>query len=706
MVFSSGRSSANVKVLQDSVQRATSNINNSRPPEDAAKPPVEFFVDMNFKPINPLPYDTDNPWFVPSTAEDRQRRNPEVLLASNLSGEVVRGAIHTYVTVNDGNKTKVAVLADKNANASKPTKRQQKQIDDLKRQLKRLGLSHLLTQGGGGGGGVGGMPGGGFGGGKSVGGGMMGAGPGGLGMGPGGMAGGGIGGGKGLPGGPGGGGFGGGFSGGSMLGNAPGQRLPGMVRRMEYVDLDKIGDQTLAETLEPVRMIVINGSFPYRKQLEEFRSKLRKRSVTELMSLIESGEATFSFQGFVVERRVLKLDGTEVSPWQDYTKEMIENLTAMYSKAKDFQMEDQRLQEYGMINEGLVASRPQLARDAKYPPISVDSLNKAIESMDKQLTPEMKRPMTDLARKLKGGKGAFNPFNPFAPFKEEEEQPEKPVQTKPGDKTNSSEDPDADLVVPEHVLVRLIDFVQPGFSYEYRIKVKMTNPNYKQTKLVAYPALAKPEYLIASDWSVVPKVDVPGETLWYAVEPRADAEKVSLQLQKWIDYINPQSELSSTPIGVGDWSVSERETTYRGDFIGRYANVRVPVWSTENENYEFAHVRKGGSTVPVDFSTGTRSSSPAILVDFAGGKGHITKIGDRQVREDLPLELLVLNSDGKLILRNSVDDEENKERSAREEEWHEWINKVRSGNAGRQQQLTVPGQGPGGTSGLGGKGGR
>ncbi|CAN5605940.1 hypothetical protein BH10PLA2_BH10PLA2_18980 [soil metagenome] len=233
MVFSSGRSSANVKVLQDSAQRANSNITNSRPPEDAAKPPVEFFVDMNFKPIDPLPYDTDNPWFVPSTAEDRQRRNPEVLLASNLSGEVVRGAIHIYLTLNEGNKTKVAVLADKVAVIRKLSAKNQKKLDDYLKQLKRLGLANQLNQGGGAG--MSGMgPGGGFGGGKSMSGGMMGAGPGlgngpGLGMNnPGGIGGGG---GKGM-GGPAGGGFGGGFNGGSMLGGTPGQRLPGMVRRM------------------------------------------------------------------------------------------------------------------------------------------------------------------------------------------------------------------------------------------------------------------------------------------------------------------------------------------------------------------------------------------------------------------------------------------------------------------------------------------
>src|SRR5262249_15040718 len=55
--------------------------------------------------------------------------------------------------------------------------------------------------------------------------------------------------------------------------------------------------------------------------------------------------------------------------------------------------------------------------------------------------------------------------------------------------------------LPEYCLVRLIDEnVQAGFSYQYRIQVKMLNPSFKRRDLVAYDSLAdKPE--IEGVWS-------------------------------------------------------------------------------------------------------------------------------------------------------------------------------------------------------------
>src|SRR5262249_33560162 len=46
--------------------------------------------------------------------------------------------------------------------------------------------------------------------------------------------------------------------------------------------------------------------------------------------------------------------------------------------------------------------------------------------------------------------------------------------------------------VPEYVLVRFFDFtIKPGETYEYRVQVRMANPNYQRTRDVAYPELAK-----------------------------------------------------------------------------------------------------------------------------------------------------------------------------------------------------------------------
>lgn len=701
MVFSSGRASANAKVLMDKNQQATNALQTSRPPEDASKPPAEFFLDLSFARVDPVPYDTDGPWFVPTTLEDNRRRNPEILLAANLKPTLVLGGIPSYITRTNGKDLQVLALMDKAVAKGKLSPRQKKQVEQYQRLLKQHGLN--IPQGAAGPGGLGGAMGGGF---AGMGAGMAGGGmPGMAGGGRGGFGGGmgmGMGGAPPGMGGPGGGGkFGG--------GDGPGGAMGGMAarsgittRRLEFIDLDKADTQKLAQDVRPVRMVVIDGSFPYRKQLEEFRSKLRKRSLTELMSLIDSGEAAFEFRGFEVQRKTYAPDGTVKEDWRDRTQAMIDDLNAIKALAVDFEANDPKLQEYGMLNDGLVAPRPMLARDAKYPPVDVKALDESIKAMDKLMKPDSKRPASDLARKLKGGKGVFNPFNPFNPFQFDEQENNAPPANKlpaQGGKEaekNPSEDPDADLMIPDNVLVRLLDLVQPGYTYEYRIKVKMANPNYKRTKDLAYAALGKEPELKAGEWTMVSKIDVPVEAFWYAVDSRPVGDQVNLQMHRWVDYTVPTSDMvDSRGVAVADWSVLEREPTHRGEYIGRIANVEVPIWSVENETYELARNARKQTRIPIDFSAKDSRSRTAVLVDFDGGKGHTIRSGEKQIREDLPLELLVLNPDGKLILRNSVDDEENTERKERDTETKDWVAQVKNGAVNRQR-LMQQGGGMGG----------
>jgi hypothetical protein len=704
-VIGSGRASANAKVLLDKTQQANNAIQSSQPTDDVAKPPEEFLLEIKNTPIDPIAYDTKNPWFVISTIEDLKRRNPEVLMARELKPELVRAGIPSYILGPGGKQ--IMVLSRKNVASNKLTEKQKKRIAAQQKLLKQYGLS-----GQGSGGGMAGMGGGFSGPGGPGGSGGLGgfSGPGGDGR-PGGPAGGmsgmpgGFSGPGGMPGASGGagagkGGFGGGGLGG-MLGNTPGQRQPGTALRLEPIDIDKVNDQTtLAQEIRPFRLVVINGSFPYRKELEEFRSKLRKHSLTELMSLIDSGEAKFAFQGFEVQRRIYGPDGKVKLDWHDRTKEMIDTINGIRALAVDFEADDEKLKEYGILTSGLIAPLPMLApeRNTRYPPLDIKGIDDAISNLNKQMKPDSKRPASDLARKLRGGdkdKSVFNPFDPFAPI-DLDEQPateaNKPAAAPRDPEKAASDDADADLFIPDNVLVRLVDVVEPGFTYEYRIKVKMANPNYNQPKNVAYAALAKPKQLVANDWSLVPKIDVPLDTFWYAVDSRADPEKVNLQMHRWVDYTQPSTDMSaSTAVPVADWSILEKEQTWRGDYIGRMANVELPIWSIENETYEMYHVKGRQSRIPVDFAVKEAGAkSPAILVDFNGGKKSTAKGWGKTLTEDVPLELLVLNPDGKLVLRNSVDDEENTERSTRETEWKEWVTKVKMGQAGRQRGAAGP----------------
>src|SRR5262249_3772368 len=83
--------------------------------------------------------------------------------------------------------------------------------------------------------------------------------------------------------------------------------------------------------------------------------------------------------------------------------------------------------------------------------------------------------------------------------------------------------------------------------------------------------------------------------------------------------------------------------------------------------------------IPVDFSTNPR----ALLVDFEGGKGQLMNFrrpGDKidsKVLDDSSVELLVMTEDGRLLVRNSKVDNDNKERGDRSREWKDLITRVK-----------------------------
>ena len=80
-------------------------------------------------------------------------------------------------------------------------------------------------------------------------------------------------------------------------------------------------------------MAIVTGTFPYKEQLEQFRVAMRKRNLSELMSLVESQEAKFEFAGFDIERRVLKLDGKLVKDWVKYDTQMLNALKYYFARA-------------------------------------------------------------------------------------------------------------------------------------------------------------------------------------------------------------------------------------------------------------------------------------------------------------------------------------------------------------------------------------
>jgi hypothetical protein len=279
--------------------------------------------------------------------------------------------------------------------------------------------------------------------------------------------------------------------------------------------------------------------------------------------------------------------------------------------------------------------------------------------------------------------------------------------------------------MPEHVLVRFLDLtVRPGHAYEYRIRVKMANPNYGKKGEVAFSKLAKEKELVAPEWSGTEgkPVRVPDSQFFYAVDEKpsgrdwpeligdtyrqpANKERAAIQVHRWLPTLPGDKDQP-----VGNWVLLERALVHRGETIGRGENVEVPVWSMAQEADVLAAPLRGVRSqqrVPIDFRIHPRDAvTPAVLVDIDGGQIDSQKVKDRQLPSDrAPVQLLVLAPDGKLIARNSHDDMQDETRQEIHRNWRQWIQDARQGRKTTGTKLFNEGGLPRGGPGKPGNGG-
>src|SRR5262249_33255667 len=88
-------------------------------------------------------------------------------------------------------------------------------------------------------------------------------------------------------------------------------------KKLRQTPIDRVKDSdVLATQVQPTRMAIVAGAFPYKKQVEEFRSRLGLRSDEEVLAeqaqeKDRDGRArpAFRFLGVIVERRELDADG-------------------------------------------------------------------------------------------------------------------------------------------------------------------------------------------------------------------------------------------------------------------------------------------------------------------------------------------------------------------------------------------------------------
>ena len=254
--------------------------------------------------------------------------------------------------------------------------------------------------------------------------------------------------------------------------------------------------------------------------------------------------------------------------------------------------------------------------------------------------------------------------------------------------------PESDSPERDHLLIRFFDTdILPGWTYQYRLRVKIKNPNFGR-KDVARPDDARKEILTGEWVAIRDRVRVTSELNLYATDPvkyhdtvrdkykdqavfrlmdNKDGTVPVVQVQQWM----PQVAIESKREPVGTWVIGEMPV-YRGEHIGKKQIVPLPMWSAEKGTYILQELpkykvwkaREQPKGLLVDFST------PFLLVDYDGGKVR-PQIGDRAIDDEAATELLILRPDGSVVVHNSAADMEDTDRKDRQQKWDGWIDAVK-----------------------------
>jgi hypothetical protein len=682
-----------------------------------------------FPPVPVREFAITGPQFDPIAKPDTKKENPIVFPLGEYQANLVRLPMKAFDIINDneGNSF-IGVIVDKTIE-----KMDEQARNNLAKNMKKAAAKGAEAQnrlnsgpsrgpgpggfgpGPGGPGGPGGGPGGpgGFGPGPG--------GPGGFGPGPGGQGGfgPGMGGSGGRMGGPG--GLMGG-AGGRMGFDANGKRPP--EKTLEYIpieDLDKAmaSGKSPALTVLPLRGVIIHMEVPYKLQIEEIKRALRLATDAEAM---QWGPI---YDGYEVQRKVTELnaDGQpETSDWADYKFEDVYQQRINSKKFADA-LEEGYSSYFMRYEMALALPLPQLVSElGNYPPIILPNINATIKKLQesglKKVTPsetverlQGKTLRNDLYQVRSGnemglsslygqnnapGMGGDQPKRPNLPGGALPSSPTGPFRSGMIDSSNTNS---ATPVQVEQLLLRFVDVdVQPGKGYEYRIRLRMLNPNYQRTAEVANPAYAREEVL-RSKWTEIPRrITIPSERELFAGDVAAYRKTVEetytttrekelrdrlqvkdnqavVEICEWMEQVRTTSGKREP---VGAWVVADIPVS-RGEFIGRRHYVKLPIWSSENKSYVLREITtSAGKTGPkelnqpkgwvVDFAPGT----PEILVDFDGGR-VVTRQGVKSITEDVATELLILAPNGKLTVKKSLVDENNPDRKHITSVWNKWI---------------------------------
>lgn len=264
--------------------------------------------------------------------------------------------------------------------------------------------------------------------------------------------------------------------------------------------------------------------------------------------------------------------------------------------------------------------------------------------------------------------------------------------------------------IPEFGIIRFLDLELPeqvgGRTFEYRVRVVLTNPNFDRPDEVAVRESANVKELRGA-WSPTVRVTFPQDSYVFADErirkragdatDFADLDKVPLQVHLWLGRITTEGG-SGAEERVGNWWI-DRILASRGEFIGRVPSAYAEKSNRPKGSLETFEQRSGETsmivwvpTTPtepgnvsrmgIETLTKVRSHDLVtrfLLVDFEGGARVAFRpvVGTGFVREEVPAEILVLEPNGRMFARNVLADRDIEERKVRFTKWNQWFETVK-----------------------------
>jgi hypothetical protein len=540
-------------------------------------------------------------------------------------------------------------------------------------------------------------------------------------------------------------------------------------------DLGSLDKVHPARELRPLRMAIITASFPYKRQIEVFREAMRLKTASEVLSekvnIVDPTDPSkqksipsFRFLGVDLERCEVDNTGKVVADWVPI--DLGEAYKPwMFRAAKRFEPDSAKLA--AVSPRGLVMPRLLQFRSptSKTGPTSKDSdkdkdkekedFENHYPNLEEQL-PKLAQTLEDLKPKLKDDNAPSMPegfdtsgVNPFDPTEATETKGRpagggaaggeegslkppgsgRPVGTGGTKAPVGGSDSSNSGLIPEYCLLRVIDVtIEPGKIYQYRIKVRMGNPNEGRND-VADPSWSKDPELPSTKWFDVPqRVTVPPELIYYSVDQKELAGKeydgpgrderidpsreTVLQIHRWLDQTRVAG-MGSKPVAIGEWAIAERVIVRRGEYVDKIENVQMPVWNSSHDSFVLpadTHGKKDKkSTIQISFSHNLKDNLETVLVDFDGGRQSWKSPDPDSEDKDaskLPkavddvgaIDILLMTPEGKLIGRNSAADAQDGERLKRRSQVRQRVELVKK----KQSSTDKPTKGgPFGDSGSG-----